>query len=414
MSSILKPILVIDDEPDIRNMVKIFLEEDGYEAVTAEDGIKGMELFREIQPEIVITDIKMPVMLGTEVLAKVKGLRPETEVIVITGHGEVKLAIQALQNDASDFIQKPFGYDVLSLAVKRAYEKIKVRETLAQAQVQLLQSEKMASLGQLAAGIAHEVNNPVGFVTSNLGTLKKYAHRLKKAYEEIVEVITNDENQNIAGKIKKILNKNQIDFILKDVFSIIDESLEGTKRVKHIVTDLKDFSHIDIKKMVSYNINDCINSTLNIVWNEIKYKAEVRKNLGNIPQIICFPQQINQVIMNLIINSVQAIEKDGIIEITTKAVKEGVKLIIKDNGSGIPQELIRKIFDPFFTTKDVGQGTGLGLHIVYSIVKRHGGDIEVQSEAGKGTQFTVFLPFEPPQKVKPDFQNLAIKIIDEK
>lgn len=377
-------------------MVKLFLEEDGYETTTAEDGVKGIALFTQLQPDIVITDIRMPVLEGTEVLKHIKRTRPDTEVIVITGHGEMKLAIQALQNNASDFIQKPFGYDVLSVAVKRAHHKIQVREDLTQAQNQLMQAEKMASLGQLAAGIAHEINNPVGFINSNLGTMRKYAENLQSFYDSLTQMI----NQNGAEKLKEPLEKSvkslKIDFILQDIFSVIDESLEGTNRVKNIVQDLKNFSHIDMKKMDTFDINNCVLSTINILWNEIKHKAKIEKDLQTLPLVVCFPQQINQVIMNILLNGVQAIQKDGVIKIRTYAENEEVAIEISDNGPGIPPEIIHKIFDPFFTTKDVGKGTGLGLHIVYGIVQRHGGKIEVKSAPGQGASFTVRLPLKPP------------------
>ena len=397
MESLSKPILIIDDEPEIRNMVQLFLEEDGYESISAEDGEKGLEIFAELQPLIVVTDIRMPKLLGTEVLKRIKQFNPKTEVIVITGHGEMKLAIQALQGDASDFIQKPFGYDVLSVAVKRAHKKIIVREELAQAQLQVLQSEKMASLGQLAAGIAHEVNNPVGFVSSNLGTLKKYSQNIEKFYHELRKSFSQNGNcRKALLLLDNIVRNLKIDYILSDMSSVIDESLEGTARVKRIVQDLKDFSHIDTKKLVSFNLNEGIESTLNILRNELKHKAKLKKELGDIPPFVCFPQQINQVIMNLVMNGIQAIDHFGLITIRTFEDNNGIALQISDNGCGIPKEIINRIFDPFFTTKDVGQGTGLGLHIVYGIVSRHGGSIKIDSSQGVGTTITVNLPLTPP------------------
>ena len=401
MDRLSKPILIIDDEPEIRNMVQLFLEEDGYDSITAEDGEQGLEIFKKSQPLIVITDIRMPRLLGTEVLKRIKESKPETEVIVITGHGEMKLAIQALQDDASDFIQKPFGYDVLSVAVKRAHDKIKVREALAQAQLQVLQTEKMASLGQLAAGIAHEVNNPVGFVSSNLGTLKRYSENIERFFNELKSGFSqNGKFRDALLLLDDTVRKLKIEFILNDMNSVIDESLEGTSRVKRIVQDLKDFSHIDTKKLVSFDLNDGIESTLNILRNELKHKAELNKELGDIPHIICFPQQLNQVIMNLVMNGIQAIEGFGIITICTFEEDNGVSLQISDNGCGMPKEIVSRVFDPFFTTKDVGQGTGLGLHIVYGIVNRHGGSIKIDSSQGVGTTFTVNLPLAPPDYKK--------------
>jgi signal transduction histidine kinase len=374
--------------------VELMLNEDGYRTISFDDGEKGLEAFQQIQPYVVITDIRMPKIDGIEVLTRIKKMRPATEVIVITGHGDMNLAIKALQMNASDFIQKPFGYDVLSVAVKRAYDKIKMSEQLAQAQLQLLQAEKMASLGQLAAGIAHEINNPIGFVNSNLSTLRKYLEKIDNTIKEAEALLAkNDSNLETFKNIKK---NHKLDFILKDMISTIDESLEGTQRVKHIVQGLKEFSHIDTQQLVSHNINDCVNSTVNIAWNELKHRCKLEKRLGKLQPIICHPQQINQVILNLLMNSVEAVGDDGRITITTASENSGVRLEIADNGSGIPEEIIDKIFNPFFTTKEVGKGTGLGLHIVYGIINKHGGRIEVKSEVGKGTNFIIRLPEKPP------------------
>ena len=393
----MNPILIIDDDPIIRQMVEMILNEEGYTAIKAVNGLKGLEMFEKEKPPIVITDIKMPGVDGMQVLAEIKKTRPETEVIVITGHGEINLAIQALQMEASDFIQKPFGFEALTVAVKRAHDKIRVRETLAETQVQLLQAEKMASLGQLAAGIAHEVNNPIAFINSNLNSFQKYAAKIEGFLNALNSLFKNSGNE-LSQTFLNLKKENNIDFIINDMKSLLDESIEGTQRVKHIVQDLREFSHIDTKKLTYYNINDGVNSTLNIIRNELINSIEIRKNLGDIPQMLCYPQQINQAILNLLMNSIEAIESAGTIKIDTLTEDRGICLKISDNGAGIPKAIIDKIFDPFFTTKEVGRGTGLGLHIVYSIVKTHGGEINVVSHVGKGTTFNIHLPLIPPVK----------------
>ena len=392
----MKPVLVIDDEAIVRHLICSFLEKAGIESVSAEDGEAGLKLFAEFKPEIVITDIRMPKIDGIEVLKRIKKIKPETEVIVITGHGEIELAIESLQMDASDFIQKPFQMGAFLVAFRRAQNKINLRETLAQTQIQLLQLEKMASLGQLAAGVAHEINNPISFVNSNLGTFKKYLERILNTWHQLEEMLRDNGNEENLKGYEQLKRKNKLDFILKDIESVIDESLEGIRRVKQIVQDLKEYSRIDSNELEECNINDCVNSTLNIIWNEIKYNCQVEKKLGELPPVLCFPQQINQVIMNLLINASQAIEDEGRITITTKPEDGGVRLEISDNGKGIPNDIIDRIFDPFFTTKEVGKGTGLGLNIVYNIINKHGGDIEVKSAPGEGTTFSIRLPDNPP------------------
>jgi len=387
-----KPVLVIDDEETIRNLICTILESEGIESNKAADGEAGIKLFEEYGPEIVITDVRMPKVDGIQVLKRVKEIDPDTEVIVVTGHGEINLAIEALHLDASDFIQKPFAVNAFLVAMKRATDKIKMRGQLEQTQVQLLQSDKMASLGQLAAGVAHEINNPIGFVNSNLGTLKKYTDKIVGVLEELSRFIQKEGREELKNQFDSIKRKSKIDFIIDDINSIIDESMEGTNRVKQIVLDLKNYSRVDSKKLEDYNINQGIESTLNIIRNEIKYNCEVQKELQDLPLIRCYPQQINQVIMNLLINASQAIKESGIITIKTQPIDKGVKLEISDNGSGIPYDIIDKIFDPFFTTKEVGKGTGLGLATSYGIVEDHGGKIGVKSKVGEGTTFTIELP----------------------
>ncbi|NOX26374.1 MAG: GHKL domain-containing protein [Deltaproteobacteria bacterium] len=271
--------------------------------------------------------------------------------------------------------------------VEDAYAELK------QTQGQLLQQEKMASIGQLAAGVAHEINNPVGFISSNLGSLAKYVERLSGFIKFQAEIIRDDANTGAIERQKERRRQLKLDFIQEDITGLIDESLDGCERVKKIVRDLKGFSRVDEAEKQDADINECLETTLNIAWNELKYKAKIEKDYGELPTIECYPQQLNQVFMNLLINAAHAIEKEGIIKIKTWHDKEFLYISISDNGQGISPENQKRIFEPFFTTKEVGKGTGLGLSIVYDIVtKNHKGDIGVESEKGGGTTFTVKLP----------------------
>jgi len=271
------------------------------------------------------------------------------------------------------------------------------------AQTQIIQSEKMAAIGQLAAGVAHEINNPTGFVSSNLKTLSDYQNgmlSLIKEYKKLIAdlketVATAEYPGSIPEQMERIValeSEVDIDYILDDSPNLIKESQEGTERIKRIVIDLKDFAHPGEDKVQTIDINKGIESTLNIVWNELKYKAEVKKEYGHLPIVKGYPQQINQVFMNLLVNAAQAIEKEGEIRIVTRAVDGYVEIKISDTGEGIPKENLSKIFDPFFTTRDVGKGTGLGLNVTYNIVKKHKGTIEVESEVGTGTTFIIRIP----------------------
>ncbi|MGH8601236.1 MAG: ATP-binding protein, partial [Gammaproteobacteria bacterium] len=264
---------------------------------------------------------------------------------------------------------------------------------------QLLQSEKMASIGQLAAGIAHEINNPVGFVNSNMGTLQTYIKTLLDTldgYELVVGQLVG--RPELAARIAELKQDGEIDFLKDDIVALMTESKEGLKRVKDIVQALKDFSHVGETDWLEADLHQGLNSTLNIVNNEIKYKAKVVKEYGELPRVKCLASQLNQVFMNLLINAAHAIKETGTITIRTGCSNDWVWVEISDTGSGISTENLNRIFEPFFTTKPIGSGTGLGLSLSYGIMKKHGGRIEVQSEVGTGTRFTVHLPVNPPQE----------------
>jgi signal transduction histidine kinase len=255
-----------------------------------------------------------------------------------------------------------------------------------------MQSERMASIGQLAAGVAHEINNPVGFVNSNLGSLHTYVTnlmRLLATYQQVQGELPATAQQQISA-LKKELD---YEFMCDDITELLRESADGLKRVTRIVQDLKNFSHVDEIEYQLADLEDGLESTLRVVWNEVKYKAEVVKEFVGLPQVRCHPFQINQVFMNLLVNASQALQDKGRIVISTGFDERQVWIRVQDSGKGIAPEHLPKIFDPFFTTKPVGQGTGLGLSLSYDIVKKHNGHIEVNSEVGKGTIFTVYLPY---------------------
>lgn len=252
----------------------------------------------------------------------------------------------------------------------------------------LLHHEKLASIGQLAAGVAHEINNPMGFIMGNLNTLKDYVSSLQK-YCQIVDQNLTDSNRSLLQQARKQLD---LDYILEDLQPLLAESTEGAERVRRIVLDLKDFARPDEQKMHDADLNQLVKSTINIVRNELKYVADLDLQLGELPPIICHSQQINQVISNLLVNAAHAIEQQGMITVRTALEGNFVVLVIADTGKGIPPEHCSRIFDPFFTTKAVGKGTGLGLSISYDIIKKHNGEIAVESQVGVGTTFIVRLP----------------------
>ena len=261
-------------------------------------------------------------------------------------------------------------------------------KTVESAQNQLLQSEKMAAVGQLAAGVAHEINNPIGFVTSNLGTLKSYVQNLLDLIAAHEAAAAGD-----TAPLAQVRQGMDIDYLREDIVALLSESSEGLDRVRKIVQDLKDFSHVDEAEWQDANLNAGLDSTLNVVNNEIKYKAEVIKDYGQLPLVRCIPGQLNQVFMNLLVNAAQAIEKRGTITVRTRREGDAAVVAVSDTGCGMAPEVAKRVFEPFYTTKPVGKGTGLGLSLAYDIVvKKHGGRIEVDSTQGIGTTFSISLP----------------------
>jgi two-component system, NtrC family, sensor kinase len=278
--------------------------------------------------------------------------------------------------------------------LRRNQELTDLNEQLSMAQAQLLQSEKLASIGQLAAGVAHEINNPISFVFSNFGTLATYVDSLLRMlvrYEQAERFIADPD---VLKDIADLRQQVDLDFLQDDVLVLMAESREGIERVRKIVQDLKDFSRVDAHQEWQWaDLHHGIDSTLNIVNNEVKYKADIVKEYGAMPEVECLPSQIKQVIMNIVVNGAQAIQGPrGRITIRTGTVADQVWIEIADNGCGIPPAIRSRIFDPFFTTKPIGTGTGLGLSLSYGIIQKHRGRIDVQSEEGAGTVFRIELP----------------------
>jgi two-component system NtrC family sensor kinase len=301
------------------------------------------------------------------------GGRPDGSIIMlddITEHREINLELQRNREE-----------------LETAYNELKATQS------RILQQEKMASIGQLAAGVAHEINNPIGFVTSNLVTLEKYRQKLDLFMTAQAELLArgavSPDDASLLGNRRREL---KIDHIRGDIACLIAESLDGTERVRKIVADLKRFSRVDQAELTHADLNECLESTLNIVWNELKYKATVNRDLGDLPLTKCYPQQLNQVFMNLLVNAGHAIERQGTIDVRSWCAGDLIHVSVTDTGYGIPPEVQQRIFEPFFTTKPVGKGTGLGLSISYDIVKKHGGEIQVMSEVGKGSTFEVQIP----------------------
>lgn len=273
------------------------------------------------------------------------------------------------------------------------------QDRLMQSQQQLVQNEKLASIGQLAAGVAHEINNPIGYVFSNFSTLQTYLSDLIRLIDAYVTAESKIGEEPVRQGLSALRKEIDLDYLKGDLFDLMNESREGIERVRKIVQDLKDFSHVDANADWQWvDVHRGLESTLNVVNNEIKYKADVVRKFGTLPFVQCLPSQLNQVFMNLLVNAAQAMpaDKRGTIEVSTGVDDKEVWIKIRDNGCGMKPEVLTRIFDPFFTTKPIGKGTGLGLSLSYGIIQKHHGTIKVDSNPGEGTCFTIVLPVSQP------------------
>lgn len=413
-------VLIVDDDQYNVDLLKEILSDSNYFLETASDGIQGMGKMRSFNPDIVLLDCVMPGIDGLEFCKRVR-MNPEfhfTKILMLSGRSEVHDRVKGYDVGADDYMTKPFDHEEVAAKVK-VFSKLKfteesdqaLREERAEQQSlikqlqttkdQLMQADKMASIGQLAAGVAHEINNPVGYINSNIGILKEYLNELFKmldTYEQAEELLDPDSVQ--LQRISSLKQEVKLDFLKEDIIDLLNESLEGVTRVKQIVQDLKDFSHEEVEEWQWVDLHHGLDRTLNIVNNEIKYKAEVIKEYGDLPLVECQSQKVNQVFMNLLVNAAHAIEDRGEISIHTGFSDEWVWVEVTDTGKGIEPENKKHLFEPFFTTKPMGAGTGLGLSVSYAIVDKHGGRIDVESEVGKGTTFRVWLPVQQNQEAE--------------
>jgi len=405
-------ILIVDDEEPVRNLFAAYLEET-YTCETAADAQEALDMLARAPFALVLTDMQMPGLGGIELLRKIVEHYPDTAVIMISGVDRTQRVIDAIRVGASDYLIKPCELDVLAFSIERAlgrrmllrnarrYKKdLELRNAelaqqkgeLVRLQAQMVQSAKMASLGLLAAGVAHELNNPAGFIYSNVDLLRQYVERLERclfAYDELTL-----PNQD-ADRIAKI--KDEIDYhnIVNDLESIMSDCHLGAERIRDVVQNLRLFSRLDESEIKQVDLNECIEATVRLLSRYYKSgRISLWRDYGELPLVNCYAAQMNQVWMNLLVNAAQAIEDDGTVRIQTISNGKTVSVSVTDSGNGISPENLKKIFDPFFTTKPIGEGTGLGLSISHGIVEKHRGTIAVDNIPGEGTTFTITLPVD--------------------
>ncbi|HMJ25171.1 MAG TPA: ATP-binding protein [Pyrinomonadaceae bacterium] len=406
-------ILIVDDEKMVRDLFAASLG-DTYSCETAADAQEALEILAREPFALVITDVQMPGLSGIELLRKITAQYKDTAVIIVSGIDRSQRVMDAIRVGASDYLLKPCDLEVLSNSVERASERrILLRNArhykqdlehrnaelagqkreMERLQTQILHAEKMASLGQMAAGVAHELNNPAGFIYSNIEQLKQYVERLERCLSDYDKLTLPPD---VVARIREIKNENHYDNIVADLGSILSDCYLGAERIRDVVLNLRLFSSLDEGAVKRVDLIEGIESTVRLLSQYYRSgRITLIRDYVEIPQVNCLAAQLNQVWMNLLANAAQAIgAASGEVRIVTRCEGQKVMVSIADSGPGISVAQQKKIFDPFFTTKPIGEGTGLGLSISHGIVERHGGKIEVESTPGVGTTFTVSLPVD--------------------
>jgi len=355
--------------------------------------------------------MQMPGRNGVELLREIRARYEDTAVIMVSGIDRPQRIRDALHVGAFDYLIKPFELDVLGLSIERALERraltltarsyradlerqnveLAARKTeLERLQAQIVHSKKMASLGQLAAGIAHELNNPAGFIYGNMDLLTEYTGRL----ETVLAIYDRAAlPPDVAAEVLQTKKQISYDALMSELRSMIADCREGAERIRDVVQSLRLFSRLDEAEVKKVDLHESIDSTIRLLSSYYgSSEIHLIRDYGELPAVNCYAGQLNQVWTNLLVNAAQAIKGEGEVRISTRAEGNSVVIVISDNGCGIPADQLHKIFDPFFTTKPVGEGTGLGLSIIYGIIEKHGGSITAESREGLGSSFTISIP----------------------
>lgn len=398
-------ILIVDDEDPIQKLLKRTLDSQGFQTRTASNGKQALTYLKEESFDIVISDIAMPGMSGIELTKKILSAY-SADVILMTGMISQYHYDEIIGIGASDFIQKPFTTEEIILRTNRVIRERCLKEEQIHMHNQLAQAQKLESIGQLSAGIAHEINTPIQYISDNTFFLKDVISDLNLLMEKFLHLFKAAKMGSIDAvmleQMETALDKTDLEYLQNEIPQAIDQTIEGIDRIKNIIQAIKMFSHPGQKEHLPIDLNQCLQTAITISKNEWKNTADLSVNLDPaLPQVVCNPGEMNQVFLNLIVNASHAISQKaasqtgdkGNIKISTNSTQGWVEIKISDTGTGIPEEIKTQIFDPFFTTKDQGRGTGQGLAISRSIVEeRHHGKIKMETREGEGTTFIILLP----------------------
>ncbi|PMB18610.1 sensor histidine kinase [Fischerella thermalis] len=410
-------ILIVDDNPTNLSVLCEALNSEGFRFRVAVDGESAIAQVERNQPELILLDVQMPGIDGFETCRRLKAnpVSQNIPIIFTTALNDIESKTKGFALGAVDYIPKPFAQEEViarvrvHLRLKQLTESLEQQvsdrtATLKKAQVQLVQQEKLSTLGELIAGVAHEINNPISFIASNLPPLEEYI----AGVSEILQLYQ-QEYPNPTARITTAIEKLDLDFVLQDMFKILESLKIGSERIEKISTSLRNFSRSDSDFKMPADLHEGLDSTLMILQHRLKGNSdrpsiEVIRNYGELPEINCYIGQMNQVFMNILANAIDALDEaiaqekisNSIpqIQITTEVDTEQWAVIsIADNGMGIPEPIQQRLFEPLFTTKPVGKGTGLGLSIAHQIVvEKHNGELLVNSQLGKGTEFIIKIP----------------------
>jgi signal transduction histidine kinase len=385
-------ILIVDDDKGGRDVLEAMLIGRGYNLVFAENGLEALKKAEEINIDLVLLDVMMPVMDGFEVCRSLRAnpFFAEVPIILVTALDDRDSRLKGIEAGADDFVTKPFDHVELRARVQTITRLNRYRQ-------KLRESEKMASLGCLIAGAAHELNNPINFIYSNIPHLREYIRDIKVILEKCHDMskLPLNKVQELIEYIEEYKEEIDLEYVLEDLERLVDDIHEGARRTKDIVENLKSVCQSGGNGSEKVDIVEYIEESLKNISYFHENQINIHRNYSDLPKVRVYASQLNQVFTNLIVNAYQAINGEGDIWITTRLEENDTVLIsIKDNGVGMTRENMNKIFDPFFTTKEVGRGLGLGLSIAYGIIQRHRGEILVDSELGLGTTFNIRIPVD--------------------
>lgn len=400
-------IMIVDDSDVMRKLLEGWLRKWNYDVVVATNGAEAWRMFQQEPVALLLTDWMMPEMNGLELIQRIRGmdLPGHVYIVLLTGRNEKTDLVEAMEAGADDYVAKPIDPGELRVRVREGERIIRLERRLVdqnrqlrETQAALVQSEKLASLGHLAAGMAHEINNPIAFVANNLAVLKRDVTAVMavlEKYRQLRERLAQAEPQ-ILAETARLEADCDLDWICENQHKLFESSLEGLTRVRAIVSNLRDFACLDEADFDELDINAALQSTAAILHPEIERKQlTLATEFAAIRPVLCHPGKIKQACYNVLLNAIEASQAGGEINLRTLAGDDKVLIEIEDHGCGIDEAHQSRLFEPFFTTKPVGRGTGLGLAVSYGILRDHGGSIGVDTAAGRGTIFRMSLPLQP-------------------